>query len=136
VTLTDAGALVALLDKRDPEHAACLLAAQSLPSGPMLTTWPCFTEAIYMLGKIGGYYYQERLWALRRSGRLQLLDITVTDADRMDVLMKQYQNVPMDLADASLVAVAESRAVRRLFTIDSDFYIYRLAEGSVLEIVR
>lgn len=54
----------------------------------------------------------------------------------MDVLMAQYRNVPMDLADASLVAVADSRGIRRLFTIDSDFYIYRLVDGSILEVVR
>jgi predicted nucleic acid-binding protein len=53
----------------------------------------------------------------------------------MDTLMGQYSNVPMDLADASLVAVAEIRGYRRLFTIDDDFYIYRLANGSVLEAV-
>ena len=58
------------------------------------------------------------------------------DGDRMDALMSQYQNVPMDAADASLVAVAESRGFRQLFTIDSDFYIYRLTDGSVLEVVR
>ena len=41
----------------------------------------------------------------------------------------------MDLGDASLVAMAESRGYHNLFTIDSDFYIYRLADGSVLKIV-
>jgi predicted nucleic acid-binding protein len=41
----------------------------------------------------------------------------------------------MDLADASLVAVAETRLFRRVFTIDSDFYVYRLADGSALEVV-
>lgn len=42
----------------------------------------------------------------------------------------------MDLADASLIVTAESRAIRRIFTVDSDFYIYRLANGSVLEVIR
>jgi uncharacterized protein len=65
-----------------------------------------------------------------------LLELTEVETDRMDVLMAQYTNVPMDLADASLVAVAESRNFPRLFTIDSDFYICRLADGSVLEVVR
>ena len=41
----------------------------------------------------------------------------------------------MDLADASLVVVAESRTLRRVFTTDSDFYLYRLADGSALEVV-
>ena len=39
------------------------------------------------------------------------------------------------MADASLVAVAESLSLSRIFTIDSDFYFYRLAEGAVLEVV-
>ncbi len=58
------------------------------------------------------------------------------EADRMDMLMGQYRNVPMDLADASLVALAESRGLRSVFTIDRDFYIYRLADGSALQVIR
>jgi predicted nucleic acid-binding protein len=134
--LTDTGPLLALLDGNDRHHASCVVVARSLPNEPMMTTWLCFTEAIYFLGEAGGYPFQESLWKLRRDGILSLLEITSTEADRMDVLMSQYQNVPMDAADASLVAVAESRGFRRLFSIDSDFYIYRLADGSVLEVVR
>jgi predicted nucleic acid-binding protein len=135
MTLTDTGRLVALLDADDPYHAACVAAAQRLPSGPMLTTWVCFTEAMYLLGAVGGYRYQATLWHLRSAERLVLHDLTTAEADRMAVLMERYQDTPMDLADASLVVVAESRALRRVFTIDSDFHIYRLADGSALEVV-
>lgn len=134
--LTDTGPLVALLDKDDAQHAACLKALGGLARGPLLTTWPCFTEAMYLLNLVGGHHYQNSLWHWRRDGRLSLLDITRAEADRMEALMALYKNVPMDFADASLVAVAESCGYRRLFTIDSDFYIYRLADGSVLEVVR
>ena len=134
--LTDTGPLIALLDENDRHHASCVAAARSLPNEPLLTTWLCFTEAIYFLGEEGGYPFQERLWKLRRDGILTLLELTSAEADRMDALMAQYQNVPMDAADASLVTFAESRGFRRLFTIDSDFYIYRLADGSVLDVVR
>ena len=54
MTLTDTGPLVALLDADDPYHAACVAASQHLPSGPLLTTWVCFTEAMYLLGAAGG----------------------------------------------------------------------------------
>jgi hypothetical protein len=62
-------------------------------------------------------------------------DLTPAEANRMAALMAQYQDTPMDLADASLVVVAESRTLRRVFTTDSDFYVYRLADGSALEVV-
>ena len=50
-------------------------------------------------------------------------------------LMKMYRDKPMDLADASLVALAETEGYTRIFSIDSDFYVYRLADGSALEVV-
>ncbi len=134
--LTDTGPLIALLDDGDKHHANCVQVVSSLPKAPLLTTWPCFTETMYFLYEIGGFRYQERLWAMRRANRLTLLEITSAEADRMDALMTQYSNIPMDLADASLVAVAEERKIRRLFTIDGDFYIYRLTDGSMLEVIR
>ncbi len=42
----------------------------------------------------------------------------------------------MDLADASLIMVAQSMALRQVFTVDKDFYIYRLADGTALEVIR
>ncbi len=134
--LIDTGPLVALLDRNDAQHTACLRILQGLAASSLLTTWPCFTEAFYLLSRVGGYSSQAKVWAMRRSKRLLVLDATVAEVDRMEALMAQYQDVPMDLGDASLVAMAESRGYRNLFTIDSDFYIYRLADGSVLEIVR
>ena len=134
MTLTDAGALVALLDADDPYHTACVAAAQRLPAGPLLTTWVCFTEAMYLLGSVGGYRYQAALWSLRATGRLVLHDLTLAETDRMAALMAQYQDTPMDLADASLIVVAEGRSLKRVFTLDRDFHIYRLADGSAVEV--
>jgi len=53
----------------------------------------------------------------------------------MVALMEQYRDRPMDLADASLVAASEHLRMRRLFTLDNDFRIYRLADGSTLDLV-
>ena len=136
MTLTDTGTLVALLDADDPYHAECVAALDRLPSGPLLTTWVCFTEAMYLLGEVGGYRYQATLWNLRTTERLVLHIPMPAEIDRMTALMAQYRDTPMDLADASLVAVAESRSMRRVFTVDTDFYIYRLVDGSALEVVR
>jgi hypothetical protein len=50
VILTDTGPLIALLDKRDGYHQICVGMLYALPPEPMLTTWPCLTEAMHILG--------------------------------------------------------------------------------------
>ena len=135
MTLTDAGVLVALLDADDRHHAPCCAALERLPAAPLLTTWPCFTEAMYLLGSVGGHRFQAALWNLRAAGPLVLHDLTAAEIDRMAALMEKYRDRPMDLADASLVAVAESRTLGRVFTVDADFRVYRLKNGAALEVV-
>lgn len=133
--LTDTGPLVALLDKDDPSHSICVAMAKRLPSGAMLTTWPCFTEAMYLLEDAGGYRYQAELWRLQTAHRLIIHTFTAIEVRLMAILMEKYQDTPMDLADASLMAAADKRSSRRIFTLDSDFYIYRLTDGSALEVI-
>lgn len=53
----------------------------------------------------------------------------------MYTLMMQYQDTPMDLADASLVACAETLNQKRIFTLDSDFYIYRFKDTEAFEVI-
>ncbi|HEX8917113.1 MAG TPA: PIN domain-containing protein [Chloroflexota bacterium] len=123
--LTDAGPLVAIIDRDDPDHDACVSALSSL-RGPMVTTWPAFTEAMYLLGR-GGWPPQSHLWRLLLSGRLEAADPEESPASRLAELMERYSDHPMDLADASLVALAESRNVQQIFTLDrSDFGSYRI----------
>lgn len=132
--LTDTGPLLAILDRGDQYHPVCMAAAR-LIHGPMITTWPCFGEAMYMLGREGGHRLQADLWNLRKGGSLVILEMTQAEVDRCEALMQKYNDRPMDLGDASLVAVAESRSMKQVFTLDSDFWSYRLADGSVLETI-
>ncbi|MGE0827461.1 MAG: PIN domain-containing protein [Candidatus Binatia bacterium] len=88
------------------------------------------------MGEVGGHPYQTALWNLRATARLVILDLTREEADRMAMLMEKYKDAPMNLADALLVTVAESRSLRRVFTVDKAFYIYRLSDGSALKVVR
>lgn len=60
---------------------------------------------------------------------------TAAETPIMRRLMKQYHDTPMDLADASLVVAAESLGVYRIFTLDSQFYLYRLAGGQRFDVV-
>ena len=125
MTLTDAGPLVALLDQDEPDHARCVKQLQGL-SAPMVTTWPAFTEAMYLVGEALSWRGQEALWRILLRGDLRIVEAGASTAHRMERLMSKYRDVPMDLADASLVAVAEERRLTRVFTLDRDFRVYRL----------
>ena len=103
--------------------------ALSSLTGPMLTTWPAFTEAMHLLGRAGGWPAQDALWTLLDRDDLQLIDLDDSLLRRTRALMKKYGDVPMDLADATLVAAAEKMKLKRILTLDSDFRIYRLAGG-------
>jgi len=133
--LTDTGPLVALINRHDPHHERCKAAVRQWPAAPLLTTWPCWTEAMYLLYRAGGYPAQATLWRWRAGGQVRMIELTEVEVDRMAVLMAKYRDRPMDLADASLVVLAERLGLRQVFTVDGDFHIYRLADGAVLESV-
>lgn len=133
--LLDTGPLVALIDRRDAKHSLCVATARRLPRTPLVTTWPCLTEAAHLLARAAGQRGIAAIWKMRARGELQLYNLQASAADRVAVLMDQYQNVPMDLADATLVAADDELAMRKVFTLDSDFRIYRLADGSPLDVI-
>ena len=124
MTLTDAGPLVALIDADEFDHEACLQVLDDV-SLPLVTTWPAFTEAMYLLGRAGGAKGQRALWRLVQTDRLVLAELSPAAVERSARLMDQYADRPMDLADATLVAYAEEHGHRTVFTLDSDFRVYR-----------
>lgn len=134
MTLTDAGPLVALIDADEADHAICTLVVDGLRL-PLVTTWPAFTEAMYLLSRAGGRQGEEALWKLVRSGRLDVADLSRPAIERSAWLMAKYTDRPMDLADATLIALAEERGHRRIFTLDTDFRIYRMHGRLRFEVV-
>ena len=125
MTLTDAGPLIALIDADEQDHARCREALDALRL-PLLTTWPAFTEAMYLLGRVGGWKAQQALWRLVLREDLLVDPLSPEATARAARLMETYADRPMDLADATLVALAEERGLTRIFTLDADFQIYKL----------
>lgn len=134
MTLTDAGPLVALIDDQQVQNQRCVAALAEIRL-PMLTTWAAFAEAMYLLGRIGAWPMQDNLWNLVADGTLTFHAPSPDEPARMQALMERYRDRPMDLADASLVAAAEARRVSEIFTIDSDFYIYRMQDGQSFDVL-
>jgi predicted nucleic acid-binding protein len=121
--LCDAGPLVALIHASDKHHVICRDTFRSL-SEPLVTVWPAFTEAMYLLAFSS--QAQQALLAFVERGALDFLPLRADDSPRMGELMRKYQDLPMDFADAALVRVAERERLPRIFTVDRrDFSVYR-----------
>lgn len=135
MTLIDTTPLVALIDKADQgNHRKCTSIFRSLRQ-PLLTTWPCLTEALYFLGGIRGWSSQAKLWRFVEQGALVLHTPGPDEWKRVRELMAQYEDTPMDFADASLVSLAELTGTKIIFTLDSDFDIYRINGKTPFEVI-
>ncbi len=127
MTLCDTSPLVSLINRKDKDHARCLAVLPSL-SRPLVTTWACIAEAMHLLGKFQGHASQDALWQYITDGLIEIHVHDEAERAQMRDLMRKYRDTPMDLADASLVAAAGALQTRRVFTLDSDFYVYRLSD--------
>jgi uncharacterized protein len=121
--LVDAGPLVALIHEDDHEHRACKETFANF-NDRLGTVWPVLTEAMYLLSF--SLEAQTALMEMIESGVVEILPLDADDIPRIRELMRKYRDLPIDLADAALVRVAERERIRRIFTIDRrDFQIYR-----------
>lgn len=90
---------------------------------------------MYLLSRAGGSAGRDALWRLVLTCRLDVLGLSPSAVERSAELMSTYADLPMDLADATLVALAEERGHRRVFTLDSEFQVYRLHHRQRFELV-
>jgi uncharacterized protein len=132
--LCDAGPLFALIDKKQSQHAPIRTAVTKL-SMPLITTWPCFTEAMYLALHRGGWAMQNQLGSLVTNDMLTFHEIQATDYERLFELIKKYQDRPMDLADATLVIAAECLGIKRILTLDSDFFFYLINDSEPFNVI-
>jgi uncharacterized protein len=127
VILVDTGPLIALFDRKDPEHRRCVDTLESITE-PLSTTVPVLTEAFHILGPESTGSDRVRDFVMK--GGLSLWFFTHVTLVRAFELMERYSDHPMDLADASLVVAAESLGTRKVFTLDrGDFGTYRVKRG-------
>jgi uncharacterized protein len=90
---------------------------------------------MYLAHRVGGWPMQRLLWQFVSTQVLAIHESGKAEADRMAKLMEQYRDMPMDLADASLVVAAEAFGTFRVFTLDHHFRVYRRDDTGVFEVV-
>jgi uncharacterized protein len=121
--VVDTGPLVALFKRRDHEHARVSRFLQQHPCA-LVTTWPVVAEAWHLIGRPARLKFVR--WVA--AGGVAVMDVGADGALVMLALLEKYRDRPMDLADASLVVLAERIGIDEILTIDrSDFDVYRLA---------
>lgn len=121
--IVDTGPVVALLDDQEPYHAWAsrqLLARRT----PMLTCEAVLAEACFLMRRHHGG--PQAVVQLLADEFLQVAFDLGSQCDTVERLMARYANVPMSLADACLVRMAELDPQADVLTFDSDFLIYRL----------
>lgn len=121
-TIIDSGPLIALFDKSDKYHKKVLEFLKSY-DGKLITTWAVITEVTHMLSFNLNVQIDFLKWI--NLGGLEVVDITQKDLQNIINFMEKYTNVPMDLADGSLLVVAQNLGIKDIVSIDSDYDIYR-----------
>jgi predicted nucleic acid-binding protein len=122
--LIDTGAILALLDRSDRWHGACVEAFRQLRL-PLLTSEAVLTEVFHLAGDSRAE--MEAAWKFVRSGALVLGTIEDTEVTHLHGLMSRYWDRPMDFADATLVYLAKRESLSVILTVDqADFATYRI----------
>ena len=121
-TLIDSGPLIALFDKSDKYHFVVLNFLKDF-KGELVTTWSVITEVSHMLD----FNLQVQIDFLKwiEIGGITIHNISQEEISQIRVMMEKYIDIPMDLADASLMYIANREKIHSIISIDSDFDIYR-----------
>lgn len=130
--IADTGVIAAFLNPKDQWREWAIEKWRELPA-PFLTCETVITEACFLLHhtKDG----EQDILSLVEAGILQI-DFRLSDeAKSVRSLMRKYENVPMSLADACLVRMSELVDNSSVFTLDSDFHIYRKSGKQNIDLI-
>lgn len=129
--IADTGFLYAYLNPDDGHHAWAVERFQEY-SG-FVTCEAVITELCHLCGKkLGDYLKPLQLLTTRAVWVPYVFD---GDETRVDALMRQYQDRPMDFADACLVRMTEIYPEKAVLTVDQDFFVYRRHQAEAIQVM-
>lgn len=123
--LVDSGFFVAAITKNDQWHKKSLALLKEIDEqSQCFSVESCITEALFFLQQSG--ISHDKLFKLLSLLSMHILCLNSADLNRINELMTKYADLPMDFADAVLVASAERHNITTIVTLDrKDFAIYR-----------
>ena len=120
--IADTGVIVAYLDKRDKWHDWTFEQMKVLPA-PYLVCESVISESCFLVNHL--HNGKNNVLEMLKAGFLEMNFSLSNEVEVIQTLIKKYENVPMSLADACLVRMSELNENSTVFTLDSDFRIYR-----------
>lgn len=120
--LLDTGVIVALLDRSERHHERCVDVVANVV-GPLVTCEAVIAEACYLVRRLPG-----AAEAVLENVEMGVFRVPVRLEDQAGTvrkLLRKYREVPIDLADACLVDLADRFGTGRILTLDGDFGVYR-----------
>jgi len=124
--LADSGFWIALGNQRDRHHHAARGALDRFSAEGFVSTWPVLTEVTHLLAARVGVAQSVAFIDGIASGACEIPEPPADALFRAHALMSRYRDLPMDLADASLVILAEDLGEGRILSTDQrDFAGYR-----------
>jgi uncharacterized protein len=131
--LLDTGPLVALMVDGDPYHKTCLDLSREF-AVPLYSCWAVITEAAWLLREYP-LAIRNMLTALS-TGFAEMLPLQSNEAGRIREIMERYSNLGPQLADATLVYLAEREGIDKIFTLDRrDFSVYRTSKNRPFHLI-
>jgi predicted nucleic acid-binding protein len=131
--LVDTGPIVAILLESDEHHEACVEQLHDI-RGPLLTCWPVITEAAWLLRAYP--HAIQKLLSSFQGCPFQIIPLDETDLPGIAAVLAKYEELRIQLADASLVHLANREGIEIMFTLDRrDFGVLRLARGKKLRLI-
>ena len=130
--LAESGPLAALFDSRDGYHEMCSAFFRARGNSLLShTTWEVISEVMYFLDFSAATQsdFLEWLHAGHSRGLLHTAGLSPEDLPGLAGMIRKYADRPMDLADASLVWLANRTGIVDIITLDrGDFSVYRTAK--------
>lgn len=128
-TIIDSGPLIALFDGSDKYHKVVLNFIKEY-KGKLITSLAVITEVSHMLD----FNLQVQIDFLKwcEVGGIEIYNISQDEISDIRIMMEKYIDIPMDLADGTLMYIANKENIKNIVSIDSDFDIYRILKKKSL----